>query len=390
MVNYAPMEKPAAAKDILAVYSLAYISHREHFSGVIDYLRRKNNWRLHVCDPDPACGNGSLFRADGSAYDGYIISLAGADGEMKRLALGDAPVVFVNIDTRSLPQRTRNASDVWLDNMDIGRIGAEYFLAHGEFASFGFVGNGDGQFYNLERAKAFGDVVRERARRPCAVLEDPADAQTLADFLSGLEQPAAVMCAGEPAAIRVQRAASRLSLAIPGAISLLSVDPVASGLEGSDITYVNPPFAAMGRAAAAELDKLMAARGRRQRREIVIPVRDIVERGSTRLDVVARGDVERAKRAVLAALCQSVDFDLVAAKVGLSRRTLQKRFRSVTGETLKSWTERQRLAAAQARLRDGASFRDAALSCGYGSARALTKAFRRFANTSFRAWRTSL
>ena len=371
MVNYAPMEKPAAAKDILAVYSLAYISHREHFSGVIDYLRRKNNWRLHVCDPDPACGNGSLFRADGSAYDGYIISLAGADGEMKRLALGDAPVVFVNIDTRSLPQRTRNASDVWLDNMDIGRIGAEYFLAHGEFASFGFVGNGDGQFYNLERA-------------------NPADAQTLADFLSGLEQPAAVMCAGEPAAIRVQRAASRLSLAIPGAISLVSVDPVASGLEGSDITYVNPPFAAMGRAAAAELDKLMAARGRRQRREIVIPVRDIVERGSTRLDVVARGDVERAKRAVLAALCQSVDFDLVAAKVGLSRRTLQKRFRSVTGETLKSWTERQRLAAAQARLRDGASFRDAALSCGYGSARALTKAFRRFANTSFRAWRTSL
>ena len=93
---------------------------------------------------------------------------------------------------------------------------------------------------------------------------------------------------------------------------------------------------------------------------------------------------------MLAALCQSVDFDLVAAKVGLSRRTLQKRFRSVTGETLKSWTERQRLAAAQARLRDGASFRDAALSCGYGSARALTKASRRFANTSFRAWRTSL
>ena len=73
-----------------------------------------------------------------------------------------------------------------------------------------------------------------------------------------------------------------------------------------------------------------------------------------------------------------------------ARRTLQKRFRSVTGETLKSWTERQRLAAAQTRLRDGASFRDAALSCGYGSARALTKAFRRFANTSFRAWRTSL
>ena len=59
MVDYAPMGKPAAAKDILAVYSLVYISHREHFSGVLDYLRRKNNWRLHVCDPDPACGYGS-------------------------------------------------------------------------------------------------------------------------------------------------------------------------------------------------------------------------------------------------------------------------------------------------------------------------------------------
>ena len=126
MVDYAPMEKPAAAKDILAVYSLVYISHREHFSGVIDYLRRKNNWRLHVCDPDPACGNGSLFRADGSAYDGYIISLAGADGEMKRLALGDAPVVFVNIDTRSLPQRPGMGSvpDVGNWVLSPSRVGA--------------------------------------------------------------------------------------------------------------------------------------------------------------------------------------------------------------------------------------------------------------------------
>ena len=384
------MGKSTATKDILAVYSLARISHREHFSGILDYLSRKENWGLHVCDPDPACANGSLFRADGSTYDGYIISLPGNDREMKELALRDAPVVFVNIDTRSLPRRTHNMSSVWLDNMDIGRIGAEYFLAHGDFASFGFVGNGDGQFYNLERSQAFARVLRERARRPCTVLEDPRDARALAGFLSGLARPAAVMCAGEPGARRVHRAALKLAIDIPGAVSLLSVDPIPTGLEGDGITYVNPPFAAMGRAAAEELDKLMAARGRRRCREIVIPVHEIVERASTRRDAAALDDVERAKRAVMDTLFQSIDFDQIAAKVGLARRTLQRRFRSAAGETLKNWTERQRLAAAETRLRSGASFRDAALSCGYSSAHALTKAFRRYANTSFRAWRASL
>ena len=188
----------------------------------------------------------------------------------------------------------------------------------------------------------------------------------------------------------MHRAALKLAIDIPGAVSLLSVDPIPTGLEGDGITYVNPPFAAMGRAAAEELDKLMAARGRRRCREIVIPVHEIVERASTRRDAAALDDVERAKCAVMDTLFQSIDFDQIAAKVGLARRTLQRRFRSAAGETLKNWTERQRLAAAETRLRSGASFRDAALSCGYSSAHALTKAFRRYANTSFRAWRASL
>ncbi len=82
----------------------------------------------------------------------------------------------------------------------------------------------------------------------------------------------------------------------------------------------------LGKHESKNTKKMIAA-------QAIDPAKDI----AASRERMARED-ERAKRAVLAALCQSVDFDLVAAKVGLSRRTLQKRFRSVTGETLKSWT----------------------------------------------------
>jgi len=63
--------------------------------------------------------------------------------------------------------------------------------------------------------------------------------------------------------------------------------------------------------------------------------------------------------------------------LGLSRRTLARRFRAETGMTLREWRRRLRLLAAAERLAAGRPVTSVALELGYASPSAFTHAFRR-------------
>lgn len=238
---------------ILAVYSLAQISHRDHFRGVLDFCCRKPDWCLHLGEPGrpfpPLPGN--------VVYDGYVISLPADDASMRALALEDKPVVLVNIDGRTLPRRTRNFSTVWFDNADLGRRGADYLLRLGSFAAYAFVGDADGQFYNRERERAFCARIAESGRTASVAR----DGFGLDGFLLGLPKPAAVMCASGTTALRIEQHAARLRIPIPAALALLSSDEFSSRGEGAGISCFRQNAAAMGFAAAMELDAIISKGG---------------------------------------------------------------------------------------------------------------------------------
>jgi AraC-like DNA-binding protein len=65
----------------------------------------------------------------------------------------------------------------------------------------------------------------------------------------------------------------------------------------------------------------------------------------------------------------------VAASVGMSLRTFERRFARETGLAPRDWVRRARLIAALASLATGASVTEAGLACGYSSISAFISAF---------------
>lgn len=80
----------------------------------------------------------------------------------------------------------------------------------------------------------------------------------------------------------------------------------------------------------------------------------------------------------------------LADRLALPRRTLQKHFGKIIGTSCKAWLDHQRLSEAKKALLAGKTLRKVASGCGYPSANALTKTFRRLEGKSYREWRNEL
>ena len=77
----------------------------------------------------------------------------------------------------------------------------------------------------------------------------------------------------------------------------------------------------------------------------------------------------------------------LAAHVGSSVRTLQRRIREETGLPFQTWRRRVGLQHAMAALERGASIGDAAHQCGFASRSAFIAAFRAELGVTPGAWR---
>ena len=366
------MNLSASHRSILAVYSLAETSHRDHFSGVLEYLAQKHNYSLAVADPcRMQSGEESVSL---SGHDGIIVSLDGGRQFMSALAESDKPTVLVNIDSPRLASRS-NISCVWLDNTAIGKAGAAHLLGLCDFASFGFVPDDDGQFYNKERGMAFrSEILRKRPSVPIGIHDTKAD---LSKWLSKMPKPAAVMAADASAAHRTLEACRQARLAIPRDVALLSVDQnhYLSERSSPTISCILPNFKQMGYIAAKELDRLMTARSRRQFRETVVSGISIVERESTVVPTIEDSLAGRAVLYVRTHADSPMTAQSVARALGRSRRLVDLRLRAATGHTLRELILDERLAQADNLLRMGLSVKDAARRLGFTSANYLTRAF---------------
>ena len=90
------MKRLYTRRKILSVYSLAETSHREHFTGIIEFLANHSDCGLSVADPlRIKAGVDSYDLAD---YDGFIVSLDCGSTFMTTLVESGKPTVLVNID----------------------------------------------------------------------------------------------------------------------------------------------------------------------------------------------------------------------------------------------------------------------------------------------------
>ena len=82
--------------------------------------------------------------------------------------------------------------------------------------------------------------------------------------------------------------------------------------------------------------------------------------------------------AILAAPQQTLKTQVWSTRLGVSARTLERRFLAHTGLTMRHWRLRARLLGALPLLERGDSVTDVALACGYESTSAFIASFRQF------------
>lgn len=316
--------------------------------GIDQYAREHGDWTLYIEeDPEQKLPDMNRWHGQGiiANFDDRRVATA-----IRGLSL---PVVGVGggygwYDPRSgIPY-------IHTDNDAIGRLGAEHLIGCG-FANLAFCGYPESATsgWSAERAASFQATAADRGRA-CHVFAGRVGAARrwedmqaeIRDWLARLPKPVGLMACNDVRARHVLEACRGIGLRVPHDVAVIGVDndEMLCELAAPPLSSVHQSARRIGYEAAAVLDRLMQGAPVRERR-IVVPPIGVVARAST--DTLATDDEEVVQ--VLQTLrrnpwrCPRID-DL-AEQVGVSRSTLEHRFRDAVGRTIHDEHVRIRLAA---------------------------------------------
>ena len=358
--------------------NLSSFTAQNHLRGILRFARERG-WETSIAmrREDGVWGmDPRRLDADG------VLAERGSPFGLERVAIRRG-IPLVAFDSRV---RCGAAASLLCDNASVARLAAEHLLSRG-FRDFAFVGEENGIAWSRERLAAFR---RELAARgfscaaypllPAARRADLAFAKAdLASWLARLPRPAAVFAAYDIRARHVLEAARAAGLAVPADLAVLGVDddPLLCETTSPAITSVSMDTEDAGYRAAAALDEAM--RGRRPA-EPVVRFRGVrvSVRASTARFVGSDPLVARARAAIASSAGPGLGVAALLERLGVSRRTLELRFRAETGTTPGRAVAEEKLRRAADALRTTSlSQEKVAAACGFCDASHMGKLFRR-------------
>lgn len=322
--------------------------------GVMRYAREYGGWSLH--------GAGWMFPGVPSLADWKgdgVIGRVESEEDALLLAKSGLPAVDV-AGAYSLPGVLRVTNDDYLT----GRSAAEHLLEAG-FIRFAFCGV-DGALWSKERHAGFVDAIEARsrargARSQCPLFSAPlrwweslSEGDELARWLSSLPFPTALFACNDTAAVKITTLTKAIGIRVPEELAVLGVDDEDILCELSDPPLSSIPLDCerIGYLAARSLDSLLRRPSDAGQAGHTIAPRPVVERASTRTFASDDPVVRRAARFIRAEAGKGISVRDVAAAAGVSRRTLELRFRSGLDRSVHEELVRARLRAAAALLRE--------------------------------------
>jgi LacI family transcriptional regulator len=355
--------------------------------GVVDYARAHGPWHFDFNPETRSVPVASLARWRGDGIIGMIPTVR----EERRAAGLAVPVV--NVSSAPLAQRL---PAVIVDNRAVGAMAAAHLLERG-FRRFGYYGLAD-VGYGRDRGIGFAEAVRA-AGYPCATFHDRARADEgepwrwergrLHRWLRGLEPPVGLLAVHDYRGRILIDACAAIGLRVPHDVAVIGVDDdeVACEFAEPSLSSVALPGRDIGFQAAALLDRLMKGRPAPPA-PIRVPPTTLTPRGST--DVLAIADQATAEAVrFIAGHVETATIDAAAERAGLSRRSLELRFRRWLGTTPHDHLTRVRVERARRLLLDPArpKLKEVARRCGFADPRRLNAAFTRLEGISPRAFR---
>ncbi|WP_372807366.1 substrate-binding domain-containing protein [Pontiella sp.] len=340
---------------------------RDVAEGVARYAFQQGRWRFHAPDGVPEVALAELKKWKGHGVIGMLDRAAVA-------ALNKRGIAGVNIFGRfPAPPPT----SVVIDNREIGRLAAEYFIGKGirRFAITGRKVFGDATL----KYEAYQAALAARGFG-CLELKSRLAIQDIAEQVAGLagDGPVGVLATEDPMGRVVIDACIDAGLRVPEDVCVLGVnnDRFACEMLHPQLSSIELGAARVGWQAAQMLDGLMKGAAPPKEPIRISPER-IVERHST--DLVAVGDqvVAEALRFIRENAHRPIQVGDVARAAHVGRRTLENRFRTLLRVSVHDSIRRERIRRACRLLKETDMLvEDLSEACGYATRERFNQAFK--------------
>ncbi len=377
-----PAIHPATYRHRSVLLAFSWYHHRVHL-GAARYAR-EHGWILH----SEMCHTGIIprdWRGDG------VLSMMG----FKHAALADfvsalkCPVVNMSSDLPSIP-----VPRVLPDTAAAGRLAADHFLQRGFRHFVCYAENRDST--NLGYSSAFRDSLRE-AGHACEIRwwwrrggsEWLPQRKRHMALLATSPHPLAVFATSDLLASRVVTAAMEVGLRLPEDVAVLGChnDPLECEFAPISLSSVETNEERLGYEAAGWLDRLMSG-GHPPETPILIPPVEVVTRQSTDILATSHHAVRRVLNYFKVNHPKHITAEEIHTLAGMSRRGLEKAFKTHIGQLPMQELRRLRFEAAQRMLRDtDKKIASIAVECGFRDSTGLGNIFRRNCGISPKAWR---
>jgi LacI family transcriptional regulator len=339
---------------------------RNRLHGVAQYVRQ-HGWRMMLVrhGGQAAAQEVARLRPDGIiAYvaDQWLLDLAGK----LRVSLVDTAL-----------SELMAPMTVSLDNDAVGRLAAEHLTQAG-LKNFGYCGV-DGRIASEQRRAGFATAL---GKQPFGAFSEPisegeSSLDSLIVWLKRLPKPVGLLVFDDKLGERVLTACRWAELAVPHQVAVLGIgdDELMCEVSWPPLSSIRLPTPKLGFEAAKLLAQAMNGERIKALHRKIEPTA-VVARGST--DMVAVDDelVRAAVQFIRSHAGSLIGVEQVAQALGVSRRTLDRRFVCALDRSAYEDLAGIRIQMAR-RLLANSSHRvaEVARSCGYGTAASFSRAF---------------
>ena len=327
---------------ILAVLPLAYQDGRDCYAGFLQYLAARGlRWDIHLVRE--AISRAIFAHEIARGVDGILFSGYQLDTRLARLVPPHVPCVGLDAAHPEAFAGRANVAFVDVDSDAIGRRGAEYLAAQGNYAAFGIVGY-EGYAWSASRVASFGTALSGMGYACDAFwvkranLHDGSVHAKMREWAARLHRPAAVMAVCDELGRTFINALVAGGVRVPQDVAVLGVDNewILCTHLSPTLSSIQPDFVRSGFLAAECMDRFLRRGTGRDAGVLrrVSPVKGIIGRESTAPSSTTGRMVLKAEEFVRGHAGENIHVDDVARHLGVSRRLLDLRFREVTGRTV--------------------------------------------------------
>jgi LacI family transcriptional regulator len=336
----------AHAPNVVLLVETARSFGREFLSGVARYARRHGPWSFQISPGDFAQSLPSTkqWKADG------IIARIPDRRVAEAILKAHVPTIALGLsDEQLLPDSPlANLPEVSSNAEHVAQLAIEFFLER-RMRNFAYVGV-EGRSWSRRRCDAFRAQLAAKGLDvhvfPCPRQGVPWEKEmpVMSKWLLTLPTPVALFACNDDRGRQVLEACRAAGLRVPEDVAVLGVDNDVVFCELSD-----PPLSSIalnaetaGYRAAELLDDMMSGRVRGHRKVPVEAVR-VVMRRSTEVVAVDDADVSAALQIIHQQPGRPLRVKDIANDLAVSRRFLERRFKSLMGRTILDEIQQARL-----------------------------------------------